>query len=559
MAQTTDWAVSYGSTSEERIILSKVDNNGNVYSAGTYQETYSHNGQNLLNIGLRDVFIEKRDSQGQFLWVKTIKSTFDETLLGISITNNGDILVSGTFQNTLDANPSDDIHNLVSNGDADIYVIKLNPNGDFLWAVNYGNSEGDYLMDLETDNQGNTLLSIVFRNSLTLSPSITIETPFSTLDLSNGLVKIDQNGNVLWAYATGTAYAKDITFDDKNNIYVAGFFLIENDFDYKEGTFLMTETGSTLGSPIGIDSYIQKLDSEGNFIWAKQLKNPYSVVIHSIVVDTNENVYTTGVWQGSPQNIDFDPGIAIFSVPAPNTSESKQFIHKLNVLGDFEWVTTFGTWYSTPSYLDPEQGGFLSIDSNNNLYYAGDVRNIVGTTGFSFGENTYLPIDQDILLGKINTIDGSVEWSSMLGGSGNHNVYEANIDSNDNLIISGNFQNTVDFSIDSNQTIALQTIGLTNFFVFKTNFSSVLSTNEVTDLNSSFNTYPNPVKDKIYIENNTGVIINNITLYDANGRVLKIYKSSNPEINVEFLSKGIYILKVKSEEGNTFARKVIKN
>jgi hypothetical protein len=319
----------------------------------------------------------------------------------------------------------------------------------------------------------------------------------------------------------------------------------------------MEETGAAIYNwPLNKDGYIQKLDADGNFIWAKQLKNPYSTVVHSIVVDINNNVYTSGVWQGSPVGIDFDPGPSIVSIPSPNTTRSKQFIHKLNEFGEYEWVNTFGPWYLTPDYLNPEQGGFLSLNSNNDLYYAGDVAS-TDTTSFSFGGETYLPKSQDILLAKINTEDGSVAWSSLIGGTGPDNVYATDI-VNNRWIISGTFENNVDFCIDDTTGFPLVSNGSSDFFIMRIGFPSNITTVEEAHQQSLFTVYPNPTTGIINIENNANAE-SEICLYNTAGKLISTEKSkADILLNIESHPPGTFILTIKTIENKVFNSTIYK-
>ncbi len=69
-------------------------------------------------------------------------------------------------------------------------------------------------------------------------------------------------------------------------------------------------------------------------------------------------------------------------------------------------------------------------------------------------------------------------------------------------------------------------------------------------LNSNtFSVYPNPAKDKIMIEVEEGETPELITLFDIQGRVLKsiIPQSFKTEIDISKLSKGMYLLEVRSD------------
>ncbi len=555
-AQDLAWVNGGRSSGFENFILSKIDPDGNVFTAGNYSETFDYENQTIENFGFRDVFIKKRDTDGNLLWLTNISSGQDVGVLSMSVAADGGVVIGGTFQNTLNANPTNGIYNLVSNGGYDIYIIKLNANGAFVWANSYGSIANDYVFDIETDSTGNVLASIFYNDSsIQLSPTITLEAPDTALPLSNGLFKIDQNGNMLWGAATGTAFVKDITLDNNNNIYVAGFFLLENDFDYGAGTFLTEETGAAdFNLPINQDGYIQKLNPDGDFIWAKQLKNPVNTVVHSIAINNNNNVYTCGVWQGSENGIDFDPGPGVYSVPSESTLNSKHFIHKLNESGDFEWVHTFGSWYLTSDYLDPEQGGFLEFNDNNDLYYAGDIGSIDGAS-FLFGGETYTPNALDILLAKINIEDGSVDWSYMLDGAGNDNTYATDVIDN-SWVVSGNFQNNVNLSIDGNTDFTLQSNGSSDFFVMKIDLSSTLSNEDTPVLQPQFAFYPNPVEDYLTIQmhNNSSFKELEFEIWNLAGIHLGV-KSENIEnnrcrFNVSNLSEGLYLVVIKDDAQN---------
>ncbi|WP_075340592.1 T9SS type A sorting domain-containing protein [Tenacibaculum agarivorans] len=561
-AQNLDWVKSQGSKDDEHFVLTDLDNNGNVFTSGNYNEPFSYGKFSLPYLGNTDVFIEKRDSDGDLLWVKSLNTSNEMQVLSLSSTINGGVLIGGIYKGIIDADPSNNTFDLISNGDYDTYIIHLDSNGNLVWANSYGSIGADYLYAMAEDNTGDVILSILFHEFIQLSSTVSLTSPSDNIPASSTLIRIDSDANILWAYATGVTIPKDITFDNDNNIYIAGLFLFENNFDYKgEGSFIMKETGlSITGFPITQDGYIQKLDSEANFIWAKQLKNPYNTVIHSIAVDQEQNVYTSGVYQGSTSGIDFDPGPEVFSISRSETTESQQFIHKLNASGDFEWVTTFGPWYNTPDFLDPEQGGVLSLDNNNNLYYAGDV-NSIEEKNFLFGNTTYTPILQDILLARLNTVDGAIEWSSMISGTGNENVYEADITDNA-WVISGIFKENIDFTIGNNISFPVNSNGGSDFFVMKLDITATLSlTNDNLSLkpNTSFNIYPNPSSDIVNIENYSISSNFKVALYNIKGQLI-LTKETNEDLQIDIkdLPLGVYFININNEKKNSYISKLIK-
>jgi aminopeptidase N len=78
----------------------------------------------------------------------------------------------------------------------------------------------------------------------------------------------------------------------------------------------------------------------------------------------------------------------------------------------------------------------------------------------------------------------------------------------------------------------------------------------VQEENEGFSLFPNPVKDTLYIKMDNGNQILNLKAYDLKGSLIKKWESPATQINVSFLSKGLYIFSVETEQ-NTYISKVL--
>ncbi|WP_298883713.1 endonuclease [uncultured Polaribacter sp.] len=84
----------------------------------------------------------------------------------------------------------------------------------------------------------------------------------------------------------------------------------------------------------------------------------------------------------------------------------------------------------------------------------------------------------------------------------------------------------------------------------------VLSVDNYIDNKVQF--YPNPAQNKLFIQNNSNLKINNINIINAFGKQIISIQNFNKEINLNNLSKGIYILKFEIEN-KIYSTKFIKN
>src|SRR5205085_2003842 len=121
--------------------------------------------------------------------------------------------------------------------------------------------------------------------------------------------KLDAGGNFVWARSfTGPAaiFGSAIAVDFAGNVYTTGFFQQTADFDPGPGAFdLIAPSGSN-------NIFVSKLDTGGNFLWAKQVGGSGADGSgNGVAVDETGNVYTTGNFSGTA---DFDPGPGTFNL-----------------------------------------------------------------------------------------------------------------------------------------------------------------------------------------------------------------------------------------------------
>lgn len=91
--------------------------------------------------------------------------------------------------------------------------------------------------------------------------------------------------------------------------------------------------------------------------------------------------------------------------------------------------------------------------------------------------------------------------------------------------------------------------------------STFLNNNNFENSNNFLRMSPNPANEFIKISNSENVKIKNIEIIDLNGRIIvteNCNNLTNVEINLQLISKGIYLLKINTENG-FFTKKMVKN
>ena len=143
----------------------------------------------------------------------------------------------------------------------------------------------------------------------------------STGDEDIFVSKLDSHGNFRWAKAmggTGEDLGLSIALDTSGNVYTTGYFQGRVDFDPGAGKATLSSAGDR-------DIFIQKLDSEGNYLWARAMGGANIDKGRGIAVDTSDNVYITGSFVGT---VDLHPGRRVANLTSKNSHGV--FITKFN-------------------------------------------------------------------------------------------------------------------------------------------------------------------------------------------------------------------------------------
>ena len=423
---------SFSGTNNEEVRGTKVDRNGNIFTTGLFFGTVDFDPSdgitNLTALGDREIFVSKIDSFGNLLWAKRFGGVGADCGNSITLDSSGNVYIAGNFSLTADFDPGTGIANLTAAGLQDMFILKLDSSGNYLWAKSIGGSDGDDNATMALDSSGNALITGRFFGTVDFDPGLATSSLVSSGNSDIFILKLDSSGNYLWAKSFGDVNGdagNSIAVDGNGFVYTTGQFRGTIDFDSGSGT-----TSFTAGSD---DVFISKLDSLGNYVWAKSIGGSAGDYPYSINVDIDGNVYTAGQFAGTA---DFDPGLGTSSFLSKGSHDI--FVSKLDSSGNYLWAKSMGGEIEDVAYS-------LTVDSVGNVSTTGRFK---GTADFDPGLGTFNLVSNglfDVFISKLDS-SGNYLWAKSIGGLTDDTGRSITTDTSGNVYAAGSFTGTVDLN-----------------------------------------------------------------------------------------------------------------
>lgn len=301
------------------------------------------------------------------------------------VDNTGNIAFAGSYEGTIDFDPSAAVNTFTSNsGSSDAFICKLNSMGNLLWIKSIGGIQNDEAMTLGIDGSKNLIAGGRFRSQVDFDPNAGVTTYTAQGIEDSFVLKLDSLGNFVWANPYGSTNisandrAGNLVVKSNGDVYVSDVFNFVVDFDPSPAT-------ATL-SPIGIaDAYVLKFNANGSFSWVKQVTGSGYMEPKALDIDFLGNVYFTGYYNGLN---DCDPGVGTYTI---NSSTNAYFIIKLDPNGVYSWARSI----NAPG--GDVLGVSVKIDPNGNIYSTGNF------------DSNGLDFDPDAGVTQLNLIGGGYD------------------------------------------------------------------------------------------------------------------------------------------------------
>lgn len=321
------------------------------------------------------------DLEGTMQFSKSYGGSLDEKVNGVVGTPDGGMIIIGD-SNSVDGDV------LPLHAENEIWVVKLDANGEKVWTKTIGGSQNDYGYSIIASNDGNYVIA-------GYSASSDGDVPANVGMHDFYICKITGDGTILWSKTygfTGHEHAHKIIQTRDGGFFVAGFA------DYMG----IEDTGQTgnhgeghsmrLAAPMhGVGEYFGiRLDADGNFKWYRYFGGSQNDRVNDIVEAEDGGLLMVG----SSESNNFDV--------MHNRGSYDFWVVKLDASGKLHWKENYGG-----SGIDQ---AFSICKTGNNSYL------IAGRTNSNDGDVTTSLGNFDAWIIHIND-HGHLIWNKTFGGA----------------------------------------------------------------------------------------------------------------------------------------------
>jgi type IX secretion system substrate protein/beta-propeller repeat-containing protein len=544
-----EWAKGVGGTDSDGGQSVAIDAAGNIFIVGYFEETVDFDPNagttNLTAVDRTDIFVQKLDAGGNLLWAKSMGGTDEDVGLSSIVDASGNIYTTGYFAETVDFDPNAGTVNIKASGYQDIFVQKLDAGGNLAWAKTIGGDQGIIAKSIAMDISGNIYLTGSFSGTVDFDPGSGTQNITAKGSKDIFILKLDTGGNLVWVKSMGGTQSIEglsITVDASGNVYTTGSFRGMIDFDPNSGVSNIYGTGLAI--------FIQKLDVNGNLVWAKAMMSN-SIAFNSgrsITVDALGNVYSTGSFE---ETADFDPGADTFNITSMGQDDI--YVQKLDAGGNLVWAKGMGG-------ISYDNGNAIAVDASGNVYTTGTFRQKVDFDPNTDTFNIKVKGLSNTYIHKLDK-DGNLLWvKTMSGGNSfaNNEGYSLMLNGKGKIYVTGYFDQVVNFDPNGGKA-NLFTNGKRDIFIQKLQEGKPVGFENLQQ--SEINLYPNPTTGLFNIELPEGIQNAQIQIFDITGKTVyhgELYQRINP-INLSRLSNGIYHISMITNAGEKLYGKMMVN
>lgn len=516
-----------------------------------------------------------------FEWISKTGGTDREISRAITADDEGNVYVAGTFDGTTDFDPGDGVMELTSTEEADIFIQKLNADGELIWVKHISGELGKTVNQLKVTPSGNILLVGIFNGNLDVDPGAGeyILTSITDGVSDSFLLEIDPAGEFNWAQrllgltdmeeteSHLSTHIRSVEYNEDGDLFIGGDIFGTLNVGSDEDIYEVSSNGTS-------DFFVEKRNADGTLVWHKQVGSIWYDFGVFDLTDSGE-VIASGFFK---YTVDFDPGpgeYEITSDAAEAGGNPDGFLLKLADNGDFIWAKSFGGpshelvsnivvmpsgdfcisgYFSGEGEFNPgeETAGqtsngatdiFISkfngsgellwnysigsthldipdqikTDPFNQIYLTGTFDQTIDLDPGPEEENYTSIGNNDYFIIKLDE-EGNLLWSGQLAGEAWGKLLSIEVDEDENIYGTASYEDSIRVDLTAETSIMLSE-GSSDFFTFKLNTSETVSINDFKEPTEIL-VYPNPTSGYLNIELRNDKNAGSLSLMNALGQVV---------------------------------------
>lgn len=337
-----EWATYYGSTNTDNSYSVVTDTAANVYLAGSTNNTsnIATSGAYQTTIGGNvDAMLVRFTEAGIRTFATYYGGSGNDDFFSATIDDNLNVYVAGTTSSTTGIATSGSHQQSYGGGSSDCFMVKLTPAGSRVWATYYGGSDNEktsteYQVFIACDSSNNIYMAGNTRSTSGIATSGAYQST-SGGNIDGFVAKFNSNGVRQWATYVGGSdndNMRKIAFNSNGDVFVAG--------ELRSAGF--GTSGAHQTSLAGNnDAYLIKFNSSGSRQWATYYGGTGSDSPQGLYTDYQGNIYMSGstnstsgiVTSGTHQTLLNGTGTG---------SASDAYLVKFNSSGVRQWGTYYG-------------------------------------------------------------------------------------------------------------------------------------------------------------------------------------------------------------------------
>lgn len=481
------WEKSWGGTYSDFGVKVLSTSDGNFLLLGSPN---SINGDMSDSHGQGDIWVSKIDPTGHLIWQKMFGGSNNDKATGVVHATDGGYLIIGSVESY-----DGDITNYY--GESDIWLVKINENGDLLWQKSYGGSSYESSGSILPLQDGGYVITCTSTSEdYDLPPD-----PFGLQDI--WAFKITAAGDMVWSKRYGG-----------NNDDFAGSAIATSD----NGLIILGGSFSTnipgLVNNGYCDNLVIKTDSSGVIQW-KRMVGGNGSDFGGFIQPSNDGGYLIMGLASS------NSGMFVL-----NHGGFDIWVYKLNVNGVVIWNKLYGG-----SSLE-EAGGFSKTADGNYVFVGHTLSQNGDLAGVGYRNAWIVSIKPN----------GAINWKMAFGGTNDDEFSDVvELSNGEYLAIGQSTSNDGDVQSGGGPTHAGD--------IWAVRLGMATAVDDVSSSNPDWDIAPNPSHDYLEIIGVDAEATGVITIYDLQGKMqYRQTLSHGLPINLSTLSPGAYMLSMEDKE-----------